>query len=351
MDKQHHSQPANDAIDEMASFIREIPKAELHIHLEGSIEPELMFRLAERNKIKLRWSSLAKVKESYRFADLQSFLNLYYEGCNVLAQEEDFYDMTLSYLRRASEDGVVWAELSLGMQNHTDHGLSVDTVLGGVCKAIDFAAENHGIDSTLVIIAQRHRDEAEAFELLERIMPWSGRIAAIGMGGAEVGNPPGKFARFFRHCRDQGFGITIHAGEEGPADYVREAVEMLDADRIDHGVASIDDPALVTDLARRKIPLTVCPISNIRLNNIASLDRHPVKKLMDAGVAVTINSDDPSYFDAYVAENLIQCQRCFNLSKDDIAGLARNGFVGSFMTGEEKKMAIRKLDAFLRGEN
>ncbi len=336
-----------DAAGNMASFIRGMPKAELHIHLEGSIEPELMFALAERNQIKLRWATLAEVKQSYRFDDLQSFLQLYYEGCRVLHQEQDFYDMTLSYLRRAHEDGVVWAEMSLGLQNYTDRGMAVETALSGIARASDFAARTYGINSGLIIVAQRHRSEAEAFALLEQIMPWSGQILGIDMGGAEVGNPPGKFANFFRACREQGFFITIHAGEEGPPAYVREAIELLDADRIDHGVASIHDPALVDDLAQRKIPLTVCPISNVKLKNIPSLAQHPLKQLMEAGVAVTVNSDDPSYFDSYICENLRECQRCLRLSADDIVTLARNSFAGAFISAEAAEQANASIDRYV----
>jgi adenine deaminase len=334
-------------MDNYGSFIRGLPKAELHMHIEGSIEPEMMFKLASRNGLKLRWSSPSELQAAYQFTNLQSFLDLYYEGCRVLMHEQDFYDITAAYLRRAKEDGVVHAELFMGPQSFTTRGIEIDTVMNGVLRALDDARRDLGISAGLLVSAQRHRNEADAMLLLEQIEPWSSRILGIGMGGAEVGNPPSKFVNFFRACRSKGFRITIHAGEEGPASYVREAVELLGVDRIDHGNACLADPDLVQEIAERKLALTVCPLSNLRLKVVPSLERHPLKDLMDAGLHVTVNSDDPSYFDGYVSENLIECRRALDLSLDEIVRLARNSFTAAFISEEERKHSLASIDAYL----
>ena len=329
------------------SFIRGLPKAELHMHIEGSIEPEMMFKLASRNGLKLRWSSPHELQAAYQFTNLQSFLDLYYEGCRVLMHEQDFYDITAAYLRRAKQDGVVRAELFMGPQSFTTRGIEIDTVMNGVLRAMDDAGRDLGISAGLLVSAQRHRSEADAMLLLEQIEPWSSRILGIGMGGAEVGNPPSKFVNFFHSCRSKGFRITIHAGEEGPASYVREAVELLGVDRIDHGNACLADPDLVGEIAKRKLALTVCPLSNLRLKVVPSLARHPLKALMDADLHVTVNSDDPSYFDGYVSENMIECQRALDLSLDEIVRLARNSFTAAFISEEERKHALASIDAYV----
>jgi adenine deaminase len=329
------------------TFIRGIPKAELHMHLEGSIEPQLMLDLAARNGVKLRWDTARELQAAYDFTNLQSFLDLLYEGCRVLTHEEDFYDVTRAYLRRAHEDGVIRAEIFIGPQSFTQRDVDIATLMNGVLRAIDHGARDHGMSVGLLISAHRHRSEAEALELLEQILPWSDRIIGIGMGGAEMGNPPSKFVNFFRACRDKGFRITIHAGEEGPASYVREAIELLGVDRIDHGNACLSDPALVRDLVERKIPLTVCPLSNLRLKVVPSLEHHPLKAMMDAGLHVTINSDDPPYFDGYVSENMIECQHALGLTADDIACLARNSFTAAFISSDETARALARIDAYV----
>jgi adenosine deaminase len=329
------------------TFIRGIPKAELHMHLEGSIEPQLMLDLATRNGVKLRWDTARELRAAYDFTNLQSFLDLLYEGCRVLTCEDDFYDVTRAYLRRAYEDGVIRAEIFIGPQSFTQRDVDIATLMNGVLRAMDDGARDHGISVGLLISAHRHRSEAEALELLEQILPWSDRIIGIGMGGAEVGNPPSKFVNFFRACRDNGFRITIHAGEEGPASYVREAIELLGVDRIDHGNACLGDAALVRDLVERKIPLTVCPLSNLRLKVVPSLKQHPLKAMMEAGLHVTINSDDPPYFDGYVSENMIECQHALGLTADDIAGLARNSFTAAFISADEAARALARIDAYV----
>lgn len=316
-------------------FIRGLPKTDLHMHLEGSIEPALMLRLAERNGIKSRWQDPEAMRAAYQFEDLQSFLDLYFEGCRVLIQERDFYDVTHAYLHRAIEDGVVRAELFVGPQSFTERGIGIATLMHGVLSAIDDVTRQSGISVGLLISAHRHRSEADALELLESILPWSRRVIGIGMGGAEIGNPPSKFINFFRACRNHGFRTTIHAGEEGPAAYVREAVDLLNVDRIDHGNACLGDSTLVGDLIRKAIPLTVCPLSNLRLKVVPSLELHPLKRLLDAGLLVTVNSDDPPYFGGYVTENLIACHHALGLSLDDIATLVRNGFSAAFVSPDE----------------
>jgi adenosine deaminase len=333
-------------MSDLEAFIRGLPKAELHMHLEGSIEPQLMLNLAARNGLTLRWDTATALRAAYQFTNLQSFLDLYFEGCRVLIHEQDFYDVTAAYLGRAHQDGVTRAEIFFGPQSFTDRGVTIATMMNGILRAIDDATRKHGISAALLVSAHRHRSQADALALLDQIAPWHDRVPAIGMGGPEIGNPPSKFTHFFKTCRDSGFRTCIHAGEEGPADYVRQALG-LGVDRIDHGIACLTDPTLVRDLAERKVPLTVCPLSNLRLKVVPSLPRHPLKAMMDAGLHVTVNSDDPPYFDGYVSENLIECQRALNLSLDDIVTLARNSFSAAFITPDEAAGALGRIDTYV----
>lgn len=335
----------------LAEFIRGLPKTELHLHLEGSLEPELLLQLALRNNHPLEWTSANELRGAYEFTDLQSFLDLYYAGCEVLVTEQDFYDLTRAYLRRAHEDGVIRAEVFLGPQSFTTRGTPLEAVMNGVLTAIDDAARETNISVGLIVSAQRHRTEAEALDLLEQVRPWWNRIVAFGMGGAEVGNPPSKFANFFRACKAAGFRTTVHAGEEGPAAYVREALEILDVDRIDHGIACLADPDLVRALADTGLPLTVCPVSNVRLKAVPGLELHPLKRLMQAGLRVTVNSDDPAYFGAYASDNLIACQRALSLSVDEIVRLVRDGFAAAFISDAERSAALARLDAYVQAFN
>jgi adenosine deaminase len=328
------------------AFVARLPKAELHVHLEGCIEPAMMFELARRNGLSLRWDTPETLRAAYQFANLQAFLDLYFEGCRVLVQERDFYDVTLAYLRRAHADGVVRAEMFIGPQSFTDRGISVATVMQGVLAAMQDAAAELGISAGLLVSAHRHRSETAALEMLESVMPWADRIAGIGMGGAEVGNPPSKFVNFFRTCRKLGFRATIHAGEEGPASYVREAIDLLEVDRIDHGIACMDDPVLVRDLAERAIPLTVCPLSNLRLNLVPSHAAHPLRAMLDSGLLVSVHSDDPPYFGGYIADNLNECRRSLGLDLHDIAKLARNSFTSAFVPTDEAARGIAAVDAW-----
>ena len=331
------------------AFIDDLPKAELHMHLEGSLEPELVLELARRNDVELPWASASELRRAYAFNDLRSFLNLYWTGCQTLRREHDFYDMTMAYLRRARLDNVLHAEVFLGMQNFTTRGIEVDTVMRGILRAFRDAASQLGMSAYLMVVAQRHRSEAEACELLEQILPWANDIAAIGLGGPEVGYPPSGFVDFFRTCRKKGFRVVVHAGEEGPAAYVREAVELLGADRIDHGNACQDDPALVRLIVERGTPLTLCPISNLRLNVIPTIGAHPLKRFMEAGVTTTLNSDDPSYFGGYVNDNYKACRNAFGLTASHLATLARNSFTSAFLRESEKRRFLDLIDERIAG--
>lgn len=324
-------------------FIAGLPKAELHMHIEGSIEPGLFIELARRNGVAIPWKTEEELRAAYRFKDLQAFLDLYYDGCRVLVHKQDFHDVTRAYLARAHADRVLHAELFLGPQGHTSRGVALATVLDGVLAAMDAAEREDGITSGLILVAQRHRSEAEALELLDAAMPWRDRLLGFGLGGAEVGHPPAKFAEFFRRCRERGFHVVAHAGEEGPAAYVRESVDVLQVERIDHGNASIDDPDLLRLLADRQIPLTMCPLSNLKLNVVTSIEAHPLRELMSHGLRVTVNSDDPSYFGGYVNDNYLACQAAFGLTRGELVALARNSVLASFMSPARRDAALAAI--------
>ncbi|CAN5309000.1 adenosine deaminase [soil metagenome] len=326
------------------AFVAGLPKAELHMHVEGSMEPGLFLRLARRNGVTIRWQDEDALREAYRFTDLQDFLNLYYDGCRVLVETQDFHDVTLEYLQRAHADRVLHAEMFLGPQGHTARDIPLATVMEGVLGAMDAAQAAYGITSGLIVVAQRHRSEEEAFAMLDALRPWYGRLLGFGLGGAEVGNPPAKFTEFFRRCRELGFKVVAHAGEEGPAAYVRESVELLQVQRVDHGNACVDDPALVAELAARRIPLTMCPLSNLKLKVVDSVADHPLKRLLEAGLCVTVNSDDPSYFGGYVNDNYIACQRELGLDRDQLVSLARNSFEAAFIPPAQRYAALAQID-------
>ena len=329
------------------AFIRGLPKAELHMHLEGSIEPEMLFALGERNRVPLRWPTPEALRAAYDFADLQSFLDLYYEGCRVLLTERDFYDITRAYLRSAHGDGVLRAEVFLAPQGATTRDVPLPAVMDGVLAAMDDAMREDGITTGLLLVAQRHRSEAEALAMLDAVMPWAERIAGFGLGGAEIGNPPSQFLRYFAAARERGFPITAHAGEEGPAAYVREAVELAAVDRIDHGNSALDDPDLTRVLREKLVPLTVCPLSNVRLQVVPSLAAHPLRAMLDAGLFVTLNSDDPAYFGGTINENFIQCAQTFDLSAAECVALARNSLLAAFVSPKEQARLLAALDAYV----
>lgn len=327
-------------------FVAGLPKAELHMHIEGSIEPPLFFELAQRNGVSIPWKTEDELRAAYRFANLQGFLDLYYDGCRVLQQARDFHDVTREYLQRAHVDSVVHAEMFLGPQGHTARGVLLATVMEGVLGAIADARRQDGISAGVILVAQRHRSEAEALDMLDAAMPWADRILGFGLGGAEVDNPPQKFATFFARARERGFKVVAHAGEEGPAAYVRDSMDLLQVDRIDHGNACTQDASLVRDLAQRQIPLTMCPLSNLKLQVIRSMAEHPAKQLLDAGVCVTLNSDDPSYFGGYVNDNYLACFEALHLDRVDLVKLSRNSFVAAFMPDIERAAALARLDAY-----
>jgi adenosine deaminase len=321
---------------EDAEFIRALPKAELHLHLEGALEPELLFALARRNDVSLRWDTVAELRGAYEFHSLQPFLDLYYEGCRVLCHERDFYDLTRAYLTRAHADGVRRAEIALAPQTFSGRDVTVADYFRGVLRAMDDAASEDGISAAVIVTVQRNRSEDEALAVLDAVLPWGTRIAGFGLAAAEVGNPPSKFARYFAEARRQGFGTCAHAGEEGPADYVREAVEVLGVDRIDHGIHALDDPLLVADLARARVPITVCPLSNARLKVVPALDQHPLPAMLAAGLNVSVDSDDPAYFGGYIGDNYAVCASVLGLAPGDLVTLAANSIRSSFLPQPEK---------------
>jgi adenosine deaminase len=324
-------------------FIAALPKAELHMHLEGALEPELLFELATRNDVALGWRTVDELRGAYEFHSLQPFLDLYYEGCRVLCQERDFYDLTRAYLARAHADGVRRAEISLGPQSFLGREFTVDDYFRGVLRAIDDAESADGISAGIIVTVQRHRSEQEAFEQLDAVLPWADRIAGFGLAAAEAGNPPSKFARYFAELHRQGFRTCAHAGEEGPADYVREAVEVLGVDRIDHGIHALDDPLLVKDLADAQVPITVCPLSNARLKVVPGLAQHPLPAMLAAGLNVSLNSDDPAYFGGYIGDNYAESARALGLSRADLETIAANSIRASFLPRREKDALLAAL--------
>ncbi|HYC22111.1 MAG TPA: adenosine deaminase, partial [Candidatus Bathyarchaeia archaeon] len=314
----------------MRSFICGMPKAELHVHLEGTLEPELALALAERNRVRLRFASVEDLRAAYRFSDLQSFLDLYYEMCATLVTGQDFADLTSSYLRRAAADGVRHAEVFFDPQSHIARGVPLATVIEGIHQGLERGRREHGVSSLVILCFLRHLNEPDAVSTLESALPFKDRIAGVGLDSTEVGNPPSKFARVFERARREGFRVVAHAGEEGPPGYVRQALDLLGAERIDHGVRAIEDPELLARLAREQVPLTVCPLSNVRLRVFPTMRDHNLKRLLDAGLLVTINSDDPAYFGGYITDNYRAIAAGLRLSVEDLLRLAANAIEGSF---------------------
>jgi len=328
-------------------LIRRIPKAELHIHIEGSLEPELMFELAARNGLHLNYASTAELRRAYCFDNLQSFLNIYYEGARVLRTERDFYDLTTAYVQRATADNVRHAEIFFDPQTHTQRGIPFETVMEGLTAGLRDARSNHGMSAFLILCFLRDQSAASAMATLEQALAFRDQIVAVGLDSAERGHPPSKFAEVFARARSEGFRTVAHAGEEGPPAYIREALDMLKASRIDHGVRCEEDAALMADLAARRVPLTVCPLSNVKLRVFPSMEKHNLRRLLAHGLCVTINSDDPAYFGGYMNENFLAAQRALGLTQDEIHQLARNSFEASFLTTKERRRFIDDLDASL----
>ena len=317
------------------TFLTALPKAELHVHLEGTLEAEDLLRFAARNDVDVPWTSPEQVRAAYEFTGLEHFLAVYYHGCRVLRTRDDFAELTRTYLGSAAAQGVLRAEVFFGPQTFLDAGVPVADQFDGVLDGMAAAREAWGVDAALLVSAQRHRTEDAALEMLDLVSPWAGSIAGFGLGGAELGNPPSRFARYFSTARDRGFRTTAHAGEEGPPAYVREALDVCHVDRVDHGVAAARDASLVERLRADAVPLTVCPISNLRLKVTPSTADHPVRALVDAGVVVTVNSDDPSYFRGGVADNYVALQEEAGFSTDELVELARNSFRSSFAGPEQ----------------
>jgi len=329
-----------------SEFIRGLPKAELHLHIEGSLEPELMLSLAEKNGIKLPYETLADIEAAYHFDDLQSFLDLYYMGAGVLIHEQDFYDLMWRYMLRCKEENIVHTEMMFDPQTHTDRGISFETVLNGFCRAMDDAKEQWGQSSELIMCFLRHLSEEEAIATLVAALPFKEEIKAVGLDSSEVGHPPEKFQRVFKMAADAGFLRVAHAGEEGPAQYIRDAMSLLGVQRIDHGVRCVDDESLVAELAESRMPLTVCPLSNVRLCVYESMKQHPILNLLSKGVCVTVNSDDPSYFGGYLCENFEALARDLGMTRDQAITLARNSFEASFLDAANKLRFTSMLDAY-----
>ena len=329
---------------ELAAFVGTLPKAELHLHIEGTLEPELAFAIAERNGSTLPYASVDELRSAYRFSNLQEFLDVYYACAGVLLESRDFYDLTWAYLVRARADNVRHAEIFFDPQTHTARGVTFGAVVDGICRALDDAREKLGMTSRLILCFLRHLDEADAFETLEAAMPHRDRIVGVGLDSGERGNPPSKFARVFRRAREAGFVPVAHAGEEGPAEYVREALEILDVRRIDHGNHALDDPALVDELVRRRIPLTVCPLSNLKLCVVDDMASHPLKRMLDLGLFVTVNSDDPAYFGGYVNDNYVAVAKALDLDRQDLAQIARNSIEASMLDDAHKERLTTLLD-------
>jgi len=332
---------------DMDALIKRLPKCELHIHIEGSLEPELMFALARRNGIKLPYASVDAVRQAYQFRQLQDFLDIYYRGMSVLLTEQDFYDLAWAYLKRARDDNVRHVEMFFDPQGHTARGIAFSVVVGGLHRAIVDARGELGIQASLIMCFLRHLDEADAEKTLDRALAFKDKIVGVGLDSSEVGHPPSKFARVFRRAGDAGFFLTAHAGEEGPAAYVWEALDLLGVGRIDHGNRSLDDDALVGRLVRERMVLTVCPLSNLRLRVVDDLSHHPLRRMMDKGLLVTINSDDPAYFGGYVNENYRAISQALGLRRDEIAATVRNGIGASLMTAAEKADALAEVERAL----
>jgi len=325
-------------------FLRALPKAELHLHIEGSLEPETVFRLAQKHGIALKYPTVEALRAAYDFSDLQSFLDIYYAGADVLRDEQDFYEMTWAYLEKAHADGVVHTEIFFDPQTHTARGVPFDVFMPGFKRALDDGQSKLGIGSRMVMCFLRHLSEDDALATLAAAEPWKAWITAVGLDSSEVGHPPSKFERVFAKAREAGYLTVAHAGEEGPPEYVIEALDLLKVSRIDHGVRSEEDPALMTRLARERIPLTVCPLSNVKLCVFKTMADHNLRRLLDQGLVVTINSDDPAYFGGYVGENYRQVQEALNLSTAEIATLARNSIEAAFLPADDKARWIAEID-------
>lgn len=335
-------------MSDMNEFISKLPKAELHVHVEGTLEPELMFGLAKRNKVRLPFRSVEEVRSAYEFGSLQTFLDIYYRGMAVLLAEEDFYDLTIAYLDRANAQGVVHAEIFFDPQAHVSRGVPFRVVVNGIHRALVDGYDRFGISARLILCFLRHLDQDDALAIFKQSLRYADWIIGVGLDSSEVGHPPTKFKEVFDRARGEGFRLVAHAGEEGPAEYVWEALEVLRVDRIDHGNRALEDERLVHRLARDRVALTVCPLSNLKLGVVKDMARHPVAEMIDKDLVVTINSDDPAYFGGYINENFRSIQKSLNLSRDALARFARNSVVYSFLPDKHKMRLLDRLNSYLQ---
>ena len=327
----------------LLEFIKKSPKAELHLHIEGTLEPEQMFELAKRNNIQIPFKNINEAKEAYNFSNLESFLKTYYEGAKVLINEQDFFDLTWAYALKCKEDNIVHTEIFFDAQTHTDRGINFDIVINGIYKALQKAEKEFGLSFKIIMCFLRHLDEEEGFKILDQALAHKDKIYGVGLDSSETGNPPKKYEKLFKKAIEYGFITVAHAGEEGPPEYMWEALNLLNVKRIDHGVQCLKDEKLVEKLSKNQIPLTVCPLSNIKLRVFNKLEEHNLKKMLDKKLMVMVNSDDPAYFGGYLNKNLIEAQAALNLSKDEIKTLLVNSFKSSFLNEEKKKEWISKI--------
>jgi len=331
----------------MQDFIRQLPKVELHLHIEGSLEPELMFELARRNRIEIPFASPQDVRDAYQFTNLQSFLDIYYQGAQVLVQEQDFFDLTWAYLLRCQQDNVMHTEIFFDPQTHTDRGIPFATVIDGISRALDKGRSELGISSHLILCFLRHLSQDAALATLEEALPYKDRIIGVGLDSSEQGHPPEKFTEVFRRAREAGFLTVAHAGEEGPAANIRNAIELLGVRRIDHGVRCVEDEQLVQELALTRMPLTVCPLSNVKLKVFERMEDHNILELLRKGLCVTINSDDPAYFGGYMTDNFNAVAQALPVTRKELAQFTLNAIEASFVTAEEKQAMTEKVRRFL----
>ena len=330
----------------ITDYIKKIPKAELHLHIEGTFEPELMFEIAQRNKVEIPYQSVEEVKKAYQFSCLQDFLDIYYAGASVLLYEKDFYDLTMAYFKHCAEENVVHTEIMFDPQTHTKRGISFETVINGIQKAREDAKEKYGISSLLIMSYLRHLSEEDAFETLEQSLPYKHLIKAVGLDSSEKGNPPSKFQKVFEASVKEGYVPVAHAGEEGPAEYIWEALDLLKISRIDHGNNCLTDEVLVKKLVDEKIALTVCPLSNLELRVVDDLKDHPLKKMLNLGLKATVNSDDPAYFGGYMNANFLQTAEALDLTKEDVKTLVKNSFEYSLLSDDEKQKYLIQVENF-----
>tara|TARA_Y100000590_G_scaffold69033_1_gene75292 strand:+ start:2398 stop:3399 length:1002 start_codon:yes stop_codon:yes gene_type:complete len=330
-------------IDNVVNFINKTPKSELHIHIEGSLEPDLMFKLSKRNKIEIPFKSVEDIKSAYNFSNLDSFLKIYYEGSNVLITEEDFFDLTWEYILRCKKDNIVHTEIFFDPQSHTSRGINFNLVINGIYKALTKANKEFGITSRIIMCFLRHLDERSCFDVLKEAINHKDKIIGVGLDSSEKGNPPQKFKKLFQEAIKEGFLTVAHAGEEGPPEYIWDSLNLLKVKRIDHGVQCLKDDKLVENLKKNNIPLTVCPLSNIKLCVFDKLENHNLKKMLDKGLRVMVNSDDPAYFGGYLNTNLIETSKALNLSLEEVKILIQNSFKSSFLDEKSKNNWLNKI--------